>query len=435
MVCNILANPLYWYGTRLAGIAKVYQKYRPRSLRFRYDPSCPATTSGSVTIGVIEAGVTMTIETAVSTLLNSGGRNINIFDTGFVDYVPRIRDLCYIDGDITKPIVNPFCFFMYALNSDNAPPGLIRIDWEYEFYQGSGDQALPTAVYTSTTPETILMLQSSSVFLASSKLTFGWGAILGFLKTVGVPILRKIGIVVCKSVLALLGDDQRSNALIEDKKIMIREGTFMTIDPSDVYTSPSNYTRVKDSNGSDFFIPDDARVSVYMSGDQVQVKSTQTPAPSNQKQLFRLEYPNYELTETHVYDKTTQVPQPFTELTDYWASFKLQKTSNAYEYFSVNMYFTKDSKVIGYTTTATMDTGSSISYNEVFYNSASGGSLPSLLYFQGHSYDQTGTKTLHWPNGYDLYTTFCDKLAKSCSDTTAWASFHYLKPSDVFESE
>lgn len=55
MTCNVLANPLYWYGTRISGIAKVYQKYKPRFLRFRYAPSCPATSTGSISMGVLEA--------------------------------------------------------------------------------------------------------------------------------------------------------------------------------------------------------------------------------------------------------------------------------------------------------------------------------------------------------------------------------------------
>lgn len=431
MVCNILANPLYWYGTRIAGIAKVYQKYRPRFLKFRYDPSCPATTSGSITIGVIEAGVTMTNETAVSTLLNSGGRNINIFESGFITYTPRNRDLCYIDGDITKPVVNPFCFFMYALNSDNAPPGLIHIDWEYEFYQGTGDQNMPIAVYTNTTPENILAMQSHSTFLASAQLTFGWGAVLGFLKVVGVPILRKIGVVVCKSVLALLDDNQKSNAIVEDRKLNIRDGTFLTIDPSDVYTSPANYTRVKDSNGSDYYLPDTARVAIYMSGDQVQVKKTEDKPFVRPKQMFKFEYPNMHISTISLFNRQNPAPEPFQAITDYWCEFTLVKDSNQYEWVKIQAYYTKDSIFIGYQVTdCAKDTGSDVGFNELLYNSMYG-SYPPLTYFMHHRFTEDHSKYICWPTGYDLYTTQCKSFYDSCPAPAMWSDFKFLKPGDL----
>lgn len=279
MTCNILANPLYWYGTRIAGIAKVYQKFRPKHLRFRYVPSCPATSSGSVTIGVIEAGVTLSPETAVTTLLNSGGKNINIYQTDAIDYYPKIREPCYVDGDISKPVVNPFTFCMYTLKNADVPPGIIYIDWEYDFLQGSGDQQLPIAVITSMTNQQKLALMSSNSDLFNeNNLKFGWGTVLGFLKTVGVPILRKIGIVVCESVLAWLSDDSKSNAVMTNQ-VTIRDVSFLTIDPSDVYTSPDGKTRVKDANGSDYYLPDTARVAVYMAGDEIVNKKTSSPSP------------------------------------------------------------------------------------------------------------------------------------------------------------
>lgn len=276
MTCNILANPLYWYGTRIAGIAKVYQKYRPIHLRFRYVPNCPATTSGSVTIGVIEAGVTLSPETAVTTLLNSGGKNINIYQTDAIEYFPKLREPCYIDGDLAKPIVNPFTFCMYSLKNADTPPGIIYIDWEYEFLQGSGDQQIPIAVITNLTASQKLALLSENDLYNENNLKFGWGAVLGFLKTVGVPILKYIGVVICQSVVAWLSDDSKSNAVMANT-VNIREATFLSVDPSDVYTAPAGKMRVKDANGCDYYLPDTARVAIYMSGDQVQVPKAAVP--------------------------------------------------------------------------------------------------------------------------------------------------------------
>lgn len=277
MTCNVLANPLYWYGTRIAGIAKVYQKYKPRHIRFRYVPNCPATSSGSVTMGVIEAGVTLTPETAVTTLLNSGGKNINIYQSDAIDYYPKLKEACYIDGDIAKPPVNPFTFCMYTLKNADVPPGILYIDWEYDFFQGSGDQQLPIAVITTMTASQKLMLLSmNNELFTEATLALGWGTVLGFLKVVGVPILRKIGIVVCKTVLAWLSDDSKSNAVMTNT-VTIRDASFLTIDPSDVYTSPAGKTRVKDANGSDYYLPDDARVAIYMSGDAIQKPVTASP--------------------------------------------------------------------------------------------------------------------------------------------------------------
>lgn len=288
MTCNILANPLYWYGTRIAGIAKVYQKFRPRHLRFRYVPNCPATSSGSVTIGVIEAGVTLSPETAVTTLLNSGGKNINIFQSDAIDYYPKLKEPCYIDGDIAKPVVNPFTFCMYTLKNADVPPGIIYIDWEYDFLQGSGDQQFPIAVITSVTEaQKRLLLSTNSDLYNEHVLSFGWGTVLGFLKTVGVPILRKIGIVVCESVLAWLSDDSKSNAVMTNT-VIIRDASFLTIDPSDVYTSPDGKTRVKDANGSDYYLPDTARVAVYMAGDAIQKPKAALPPVSNPKLALSL---------------------------------------------------------------------------------------------------------------------------------------------------
>lgn len=279
MTCNVLANPLYWYGTRLAGIAKVYQKYKPKRLRFRYVPNCPATSSGSVTIGVIEAGVTLSPDTAVTTLLNSGGKNINIYQSDAIDYYPKLKEPCYIDGDISKPVVNPFTFFMYTLKNADVPPGILYIDWEYEFYQGSGDQQIPIAVITTFTEDKKnALLALNDPIYTPAVLGLGWGAVLGFLKVVGVPILRKVGIVVCKTVLAWLSDDSKSNAVMSNT-VTIREGSFLTIDPSDIYTGPDGKTRVKDSNGSDYYLPDTARVAIYMSGDAIQKPNAAAPTP------------------------------------------------------------------------------------------------------------------------------------------------------------
>lgn len=268
MTYTLPANPIYWKNTRISAIAAVYQKYRPIMLRMRYVPNCPATSSGSITMGFVEQEITFDESTAVQTILNGGGKNINIFQTDQIMFRPKIKDDLFTNGDMNQPTCNPFTFYMYTVRQSDVPPGIIYIDWQYEFKLGSGNQQMNVETKDSLTPENILMLQSHSTIYTNAQLKFGWGAVLGWLKTTGVKILKKIGVVVCQSVLGSLTDNMKSNALMS-RTVPIREGQYLSIDPSDIYTSPSGYTRCKTSDGSDYFLPDTARVAIYMSGPNV----------------------------------------------------------------------------------------------------------------------------------------------------------------------
>lgn len=325
MALNIIANPLFWEGTRIAGIAKVYQKYRPKWLKFIYEPACPATTAGTATFGIIENGMAISSGQVTTTLLNSGGKNINIYESSFLLYKPRLRDACYTEGDLTRPVVNPFTFFLYTNTEANISPGLVKVEWTYEFQQGSGDNQLPVTVVTRTTPENIIMLQSFHTFYSDAKLTFGWGAVLGWLKKHVVPVLRKIAVVICESVIGSLGDNQRNNAVMTET-VQIREGTILTIDPSDVYSSPENKTRVKDSNGTDYYLPDSARVSIYMSGETVTATNIQS-APAYKYFNIRF-HDNVEQVVTQ--DSSVAAPPAELGSCDYWVQFDVRKDANNY---------------------------------------------------------------------------------------------------------
>lgn len=268
MTFNLPCNPVYWKNTRISSIASVYQKFKPVMLRIRYVPNCPATSSGSITMGFVEQEVTFDQETAVQTILNGGGKNINIYQTDQILFRPKLKDDLFTNGDMNQPTTNPFTFYMYTVKQSDVPPGIVYLDWQYEFKLGSGNQQMAVETKDNLTPETILALQSYSVLYSNAKLKFGWGTVLGWLKTTGVKILKKVGIVVCQSVLGSLTDNFKSNSLMA-RTVPIREGQYLSIDPSDIYTSPSGYTRCKTSDGSDYLLPDTARVSIYMSGPNI----------------------------------------------------------------------------------------------------------------------------------------------------------------------
>lgn len=66
------ANPIYWIGTRLAGIASVYQQYKPVTFHIKYVPTCATTTPGLVTLGFLMNGISPDRSDLNVLLANSG---------------------------------------------------------------------------------------------------------------------------------------------------------------------------------------------------------------------------------------------------------------------------------------------------------------------------------------------------------------------------
>lgn len=297
----IPSNPAYWEGTRISGIAKVYQLYKPLYFAVRYVPSVPFTVPGQVVYGT-EWTTSIPNDSQQQSLATSNGGGITTV------YQPTVsRVICSnaylpqrsynVAGDMSSQSVNPFNFramYVGPTAEMNVSPGYFILSWRYEFINaiGSTDRQFAT-ITSSDSPAVKHIIDSSNLR------TIEWGVVIGVLKNVAVQVLRHCAVYLLETVLAHLKQGNANDTT--DESVRISSGAMLTyqtgrqdIDGKSIVTQ----------NGVDYEIPDDTPVYVYMNG-QPLIRSGPTPPDpcENHHMLIDFykrnngvaEFPNYNL--------------------------------------------------------------------------------------------------------------------------------------------
>lgn len=253
---NMPANPLYWVGTRISGIASVYQNYRPLKFEVEYVPQVPVTVPGQVTMGTLWNATTPEANVQQSLLTSNGGRMVQCYQKA------RSRVLC---NEKTLPLklynvknsldLNTSCPFIWVAHYTGgtvnlSTPGYIYVHWKYLFSDPIGNTGEQTIALTQTDDETA----------AQTNALPGWGVVLGILKKGVVPILKRISI--------LLLDEVRSslvgvNGTIDG--VVLNPAGMYSYDLESLHRN-DEYSTIKDSQGNTYQISDDSRVAIYANG-------------------------------------------------------------------------------------------------------------------------------------------------------------------------
>lgn len=266
---SIPSNPLYWKGTRIAGIAKVYQQYRPIKFTVEYVPQVPVTYAGQVIYGTLWNNGVPTENLQQSLVTSNGGGMTTCYQRAFshVKCNKSTLPMQYynVHDIITEPTAMPFMWHAYysGATADSAKiPGYVLLKWKYVFNIGLGDTERKCIVYNTTDSATALRLTQNNIAISP-----GWGVILSILKVVGTEILRKVAIVILEDVLARLKPSSNARGEPEGEEVKIGAGTVMSYDiaSSQDLTAES----VCRNEESDYIIPDGTRVAIYMNGSTV----------------------------------------------------------------------------------------------------------------------------------------------------------------------
>lgn len=269
---SIPANPLYWKGTRVSGIAAVYQQYRPLKFEVEYVPQVPVTCPGQVIYGTLyNKGVSK--ESFQQTLMTSnGGGMTQCYLKSHSHVICNKKTLpltLYNTYDsMNENVANPFTWCAHysgqwssASQATTSQPGWVWVKWKYLFSVGLGSQAGEVIVYNQTDQQ----LSASNNFFA------GWGVALSYLKDVAVKLLTKIAIVLLEETEVQVKAGQRAL----NSKLGI--GSTFSVDPASIGNAAANdeqFIRVRDDAGNEFEIPENVRVVVYQNGDTYEVVDT-----------------------------------------------------------------------------------------------------------------------------------------------------------------
>lgn len=267
---TIPANPLYWVGTRLSGLAAVYQQYRPLEFTVDYIPQVPVTVPGQVICGTLWNNGSPS-QNLQQTLMSSNG---GVMTQCFKPVTSRVicnrktlpLNLYNVHDDLALNTSNPFIWVAHysgTWQSTETPtsnqPGWVYVKWKYAFSVGLGNRGAAVQVYNETNDGDVD---------ANLNIKAGWGVVLKTLKKVGVPILRKIGVVLVNEAIAflsglvLLGNEVRN-------EVRLPVGATYTISPEELLKPSGQEIKVRGSDGVEYYITDDTRACVYMTGEPV----------------------------------------------------------------------------------------------------------------------------------------------------------------------
>lgn len=281
---SVPANPLYWKGTRVSGIAAVYQQYRPLRFEVEYVPQVPVTCPGQVIYGTLyNKGVSK--ESFQQTLMTSnGGGMTQCYLKSHSHVICNKKTLpltLYNTFDsMNENVANPFTWCAHYSgqwsNADQATtsqPGWVWVKWKYLFSVGLGSQSGEVLVYNQTDQK----LSASNNFFA------GWGVALSYLKDVGVKLLTKIAIVLLEEAETQVKAGQRQL----NSKLGI--GSTFSVEPNSISESLSRndgLIKVRDDAGNEFEIPDSVRVVVYQNGDTYEVEEHVTGVYEGDREIY-----------------------------------------------------------------------------------------------------------------------------------------------------
>lgn len=273
--CCIPANPAYWTGTRISGIARVYQLYRPLKFVVKYVPSVPVTIPGQVVYGT-EWATSIPTTTRQQSLATSNGGGITTVYQGTTSnvccstsYLPQKN--YNVAGDFTDQSVNPFQFRAMFVGDSSAltvSPGYFILYWTYEFTNAIGDTNRQFVAVTSSTDSAV-----SAVLAQSNLKAIEWGVVIGVLKQVAFTVLRHVAIYLLDTVLAHLRQGDANDII--DEEVNISSGSLLTYQTG---KQTFNGQSIVTQNGVDYEIPDDTPVYIYMNGQTI--KRTGGPSES-----------------------------------------------------------------------------------------------------------------------------------------------------------
>jgi len=129
------SNPMWWYDCRMALQAQLYYYYKIERLTVRWVPTCAATQGGSMTIGALPVGSSVSESNLSKELMASpGGTQAKIWEefSFSVDLTP------YNQWYNVKTMVSsdsvPFMVFMVSSEADPSSLGYAVVDASYRFY-------------------------------------------------------------------------------------------------------------------------------------------------------------------------------------------------------------------------------------------------------------------------------------------------------------
>nr|QXV86647.1 putative capsid protein [Tombusviridae sp.] len=258
---TIPANPLYWLGTRLAGLAAVYQQYRPLKFDVEYIPQVPVTVEGQVIAGTLW-NATVNTENIQQTLLSSNGGVMTQCYKPIHSHVQCNKktlplNLYNMRDDMNLNTTNPFTWVATYTGNSVASPGWVYVRWTYLLSVGMGQSTSQVYVYNQITTDTATNLDLA-----------GWGVTFRYLFNLAKPLLRKVAIFVLKRVIAYLESDGAvapTKGSEGEDSVWLNPGTILT------YVGMSNdLVELRDESGASYFVSPDARIVVYTNGTAIQ---------------------------------------------------------------------------------------------------------------------------------------------------------------------
>lgn len=272
----IPANPLYWVGTRISGIAAVYQQFRPLGFDVEYIPQVPVTCPGQVIVGTLWNNGSPN-QTLQQTLMSSNGGNMRACYEKFKSHVicsKRTLPLNFynVHDDLALNTSNPFYWMAHysgAWKGSNTPttnqPGWVYVKWRYAFSVGLGNRGEEVQVFNQ------LDEQTATAFSMKHNLQMlpGWGVTFAYLKRVGTKILRKICAVLVEEVNALAGQAGITNGPTDLVPVKLFTGSAFTLSPSELTKSIGQDVTMHASDGVPYQVSDNTRIVCYMEGTEV----------------------------------------------------------------------------------------------------------------------------------------------------------------------
>lgn len=269
------ANPLYWVGTRISGIAAVYQQFRPLGFDVEYIPQVPVTCPGQVIVGTLWNNGSPT-QTLQQTLMSSNGGNMRACYEKFHSHVicsKRTLPLNFynVHDDLALNTSNPFYWMAHysgAWHSNTTPttsqPGWIYVKWKYAFSVGLGNRGTEVVVYNQLDDQSVARINSRY----NLGLSPGWGVTFSYLKRIGLKILRKVCAVLVDEVNALAAASG-INDVGDATPIKLFTGSAFTVSPAEFSKALGTDVTLRASDGITYQVSDDTRIVCYMEGEEV----------------------------------------------------------------------------------------------------------------------------------------------------------------------
>lgn len=263
---TVPANPLYWTGTRISGIANVYQQYRPLHFEVEYIPQVPVTVPGQVIMGTLWNNGAPEQSLQQTLMSSNGGRMTQCYKPCRSNVICNRTTLPLnqynVHDDMALNTTNPFLWVAHysgAWSSGTTPttnqPGWIYVRWRYLFSIGLGNRGYNVAVYNEMDATIATRINAFP----------GWGVVLSFFANKAVKLLRKIGIVLIEETIATLEAIKPKNDGTVPT-VTLPVGSTFTVSPDDLRES---VVKVKGSDGVEYYINNSTRACVYMEGDAI----------------------------------------------------------------------------------------------------------------------------------------------------------------------